>query len=171
MNIALSAQGGEEDEETLEIFGDPCPQGDTVKHQPFRIGACLVDHENAGVRARRHVHQVVASSRGGDHQQLLAAFDKRWRAFILVRHHVPRRGHTIGTACRHHGPVLVLRAVKRQTVDGEIRFLREHVGDIRSLVIVEPEDTFDGGADRHRAISPPLFSACKSRRWDSILLS
>jgi type I restriction enzyme R subunit len=66
MNIALSAQGGEEDEETaedainrlmearkmlpnasyfaftatpknktLEIFGDPYPEGDTVRHKPF----------------------------------------------------------------------------------------------------------------------------------------
>jgi type I restriction enzyme R subunit len=66
MNIALSAQGGEEDEETvedainrlmearkmlpnasyfaftatpknktLEIFGDPCPEADVVKHRPF----------------------------------------------------------------------------------------------------------------------------------------
>jgi type I restriction enzyme R subunit len=66
MNIALSAQGGEEDEETvedainrlmdarkmlpnasyfaftatpknktLEIFGDPCPEADVVKHKPF----------------------------------------------------------------------------------------------------------------------------------------
>jgi type I restriction enzyme R subunit len=66
MNIALAAQGGDEDEETvedtinrlmearkmlpnasyfaftatpknktLEIFGDPCPEGDVVKHRPF----------------------------------------------------------------------------------------------------------------------------------------
>jgi type I restriction enzyme, R subunit len=66
MNIALSTQGGEEDEETvedainrlmearkmlpnasyfaftatpknktLEIFGDPCPEADAVKHRPF----------------------------------------------------------------------------------------------------------------------------------------
>jgi hypothetical protein len=38
-------------------------------------------------------------------------------------------------------------------------------------VIVEPEDAFDGGAGRHGAISPPLFSGGEGRHRDSISLS
>src|SRR5262245_30719546 len=61
----------------------------------------------------------------------------------------------------HQSPVLLLCCIKGETVDREIGFLGELVGDIRGLVIVEPKDAFSGGASRHLAVSPRLCWPCK----------
>ena len=123
--------------------------GDCMLGHGLGIGARLIDYENARSRARCDIYRVVSSSRGGHHQQRWTARNERCRAFILVWHLVPRRGDAIGMALRHDRPGLGLWGMKGQTVDDEIRFVCQRIGNIRGLMIVEPEDTLLSGTSRH----------------------
>src|SRR5712691_2778134 len=116
------------------------------------IGARLIDDENPRGRTRRDIHGIISGSRGGEHQQRWTARNEFCCAFILVWHLVPCRGDAIGMAMCHDRPVLGLWGIEGQTVDDEISFVCEHIGNIRGLVIVEPKDTFLTGTGRHWAL-------------------
>src|SRR4029453_4416823 len=116
------------------------------------IGARLIDDENPCGCTRRHIYRIISGSRGGEHQQPWTARYEFCCAFILVWHLVPCRGNAIGVAMCHDRPVFGLWGIEGQTVNNEIWFVCERIGNIRGLVIVEPKDTFLTGTGRHWAL-------------------
>ncbi len=122
------------------LLGQGQHHADRMLGDRFGIRSGLVDHQHARRGTGRHVDRVVARARGRDHQQVGAALQEGRVRLVLVGHLVAGAGDAVDMARLDDRPCLGVRRLEVEPVHRDFGFLVQHVGDIRRLAVVEPED-------------------------------
>ena len=148
-----------------DVLGERQHHRQRVLGHGVGIGARLVDHEHARRGARRHVHRVVARTARRHREKVGAAREQRRAAAVFLGQLLARRGDAVHVRGGQGPPVVRLRRVVGQPVEGNIGLLLEPVGDVGALAVFEPDDGLAGSGVGHgrydSALMQPDRAMCR----------